>query len=194
MENRKDKATGGGRGSWSVIDTVILILLVAAIVSFVGRVVYAYRQRGGNTGSTMYSVRFTVEDIHRESLECVRAFDDVYLYSTGERLGNIGVYENEDGIQQVAFVAVPAADSTETATEQAELPQQEDGAVEETVPQIYTDRTAAEGMMICSGGELENGCLLISAAGLYIAPGTELTVCTERVTFTLRVTEIQPRA
>ena len=127
MENRKDKATGGGRGSWSVIDTVILILLVAAIVSFVGRVVYAYRQRGGNTGSAMYSVRFTVEDIHRESLECVRAFDDVYLYSTGERLGNIGVYENEDGIQQVAFVAVPAADSAETATEQAELPQQEDG-------------------------------------------------------------------
>ena len=41
MENGKDKSTGGGRSSWSVMDTVILILLVAAILSFVGRVVYA---------------------------------------------------------------------------------------------------------------------------------------------------------
>ena len=92
MENGKDKSTGGGRSSWSVMDTVILILLVAAILSFVGRVVYAYRLRGEDTKTTMYSVRFTVEDIHREALESVRAFDDVYLYDTGERLGNIGVY------------------------------------------------------------------------------------------------------
>ena len=28
MENGKDKSTGGGRSSWSVMDTVILILLV----------------------------------------------------------------------------------------------------------------------------------------------------------------------
>lgn len=47
--------------------------------------------------------------------------------------------------------------------------------------------------MFCSGGELKDGCLLIGAAGLYIAPGTELKVCTERVVFTMRVTEIQPR-
>ena len=55
------------------------------------------------------------------------------------------------------------------------------------------ERTAAEGLMFCSGGELKDGCLLIGAAGLYIAPGTELKVCTERVVFTMRVTEIQPR-
>ena len=111
MENGKDKSTGGGRSSWSVMDTVILILLVAAILSFVGRVVYAYRLRGEDTKTTMYSVRFTVEDIHREALESVRAFDDVYLYDTGERLGNIGVYENKDGTQKVAFAAIPAGDS-----------------------------------------------------------------------------------
>ena len=113
MENGKDKSTGGGRSSWSVMDTVILILLVAAILSFVGRVVYAYRLRGEDTKTTMYSVRFTVEDIHREALESVRAFDDVYLYDTGERLGNIGVYENKDGTQKVAFAAIPAGDSAE---------------------------------------------------------------------------------
>ena len=43
--------------------------------------------------------------------------------------------------------------------------------VAETVPPHFTERTAAEGLMFCSGGELKDGCLLIGAAGLYIAPG-----------------------
>lgn len=194
MENGKDKSTGGGRSSWSVMDTVILILLVAAILSFVGRVVYAYRLRGEDTKTTMYSVRFTVEDIHREALESVRAFDDVYLYDTGERLGNIGVYENKDGTQKVAFAAIPAGDSAETAaTAGPNRVQDGEETVAETVPPHFTERTAAEGLMFCSGGELKDGCLLIGAGGLYIAPGTELKVCTERVVFTMRVTEIQPR-
>ena len=118
----------------------------------------------------------------------------MYLYDTGERLGNIGVYENKDGTQKVAFAAIPAGDSDgATATAGPNRVQDGEETVAETVPPHFTERTAAEGLMFCSGGELKDGCLLIGAAGLYIAPGTELKVCTERVVFTMRVTEIQPR-
>ena len=102
--------------------------------------------------------------------------------------------QNKDGTQKVAFAAIPAGDS-DGATATAEPNRVQDGeeTVAETVPPHFTERTAAEGLMFCSGGELKDGCLLIGAAGLYIAPGTELKVCTERVVFTMRVTEIQPR-
>ncbi len=107
MENGKDKSTGGGRSSWSVMDTVIDSACGGdSFLCRAGGVCLS--PAGEDTKTTMYSVRFTVEDIHREALESVRAFDDVYLYDTGERLGNIGVYENKDGTQKVAFAAIPA--------------------------------------------------------------------------------------
>ena len=194
-ENEHKKLSNAGHRAWSIMDTLILILCIAAVASLIGRIVYAYRrqQTGSNDSQTMYSVRFTVESIHRESLKNVCAFDTVYLYETGERLGNIGVYENEDGTQHVAFA--PSIGKTATETETVTLPVKNDGSegseVETTA--VLTERTAAEGLMFCSGGELENGCLYLKGAGMYIAPGTELTVCTERVMFRLRVKEILPQ-
>lgn len=191
-ENGRKDISNAGHRAWSIMDTLILILCVATVASLVGRIVYAYRrqQTGGNDSQTMYSVRFTVEGIHRESLKNVCAFDTVYLYETGERLGNIGVYENEDGTQHVAFV--PRTGETATETETVVWPVKTDGSGMETTADL-TERTAAEGLMFCSGGELENGCLYLKETGMYIAPGTELTVCTERVLFRLCVKEILPQ-
>lgn len=192
-ETEHKNVSKGRRGPWSAMDTLILILCVATIASLVGRVVYAYRRQQTGVGDTetMYSVRFTVESIHRESVENVRAFDAVYLYETGERLGNIGVYENEDGTQHVAFEAVAGETSTDTVTFPKDFKEADESQTETAA--VSSERTAAEGLMFCLGGELENGCLYLAEAGMYIAPGTELTVCTERVMFRLLVKEILPQ-
>jgi hypothetical protein len=39
---------------------------------------------------------------------------------------------------------------------------------------------------------MTNGGLLVNAGGLYLTPGTELLICTERVLLTVTVTEIRP--
>ena len=191
MKSRKD-STGGGKRPWSAVDTLILILAAAAIASFVGRVIYAYRHRQSDekTKNGTYSVQFTIENIHTESLGCIYAFDSVYLFDSGNLIGNIAMYESEDGVQQTALVAIASDSSADTAamdvSETAETTDASDG-MEHTSSSAHT---AAEGRLICSGSELKDGCLLLSDANIYITAGTELKVCTERVVFTLRVSDI----
>lgn len=169
------------RRKWSAMDTVILILIVAAVASVVGRVIYAYLQRGGEDEASIYTVDFDVADIREAVLQNVSGFDAVYLYESGARIGYIGV-EESDGEQWVALYP------KNTWTGQ-DLSEDESTTEEETLP-VATGSTAAQGSMICTGGDLEDGCLYLDAAGLYIAPGSELKVCTDRVVFTLRVTRI----
>ena len=191
MKSRKD-STGGGKRPWSAVDTLILILAAAAIASFVGRVIYAYRHRQSDEErkNGTYSVQFTIENIHTESLGCIYAFDSVYLFDSGNLIGNIAMYESEDGVQQTALVAIASDSSADTAamdaSETAETTDASDG-MEHTSSSAHT---AAEGRLICSGSELKDGCLLLSDANIYITAGTELKVCTERVVFTLRVLDI----
>lgn len=168
------------RRKWSAMDTVILILIVAAVASVVGRVIYAYLQRGSEDEASIYTVDFDVADIREAVLQNVSGFDAVYLYESGARIGYIGV-EESDGEQWVALYPK----NTWTGQDLNE----DESTEGETLP-VATGSTAAQGSMICTGGDLEDGCLYLDAAGLYIAPGSELKVCTDRVVFTLRVTRI----
>lgn len=179
MANEQQNGTRA-RCKWSAMDTVILILIVAAVASVVGRVVYAYLQRGNGDETSIYTVDFDVADIREAVLQNVSGFDAVYLYESGARIGYIGV-EESNGEQWVALYPKDAS------TEQD--PERDASIAEETLP-VETGSTAAQGSMICTGGDLEDGCLYLDAAGLYIAPGSELKVCTDRVVFTLRVTRI----
>lgn len=186
MDNER-KTESHSKRRWSAMDTVITILLVAAVVSLVGRVIYAYRNRSHADVAHLYTVEFEVASIQAENLRQIEAFDVVYVYESGAMVGYIGA-EEMDGVRSVAIHAKKTMESAET-TEGA-LTEETGIEVAEGVPPIFTGYTEAYGSMICVGGELEDGCLYVSNMEAYIAPGTELTVCTDKVLFTMRVRSI----
>lgn len=191
MENERKTESRSNR-RWSAMDTVITILLIAAVVSLVGRVVYAYRNRSQADVTHLYMVEFEVASIQTENLRQIKAFDTIYVYESGAVVGYIGA-EDTDGVRNAAMHAKTPTESTEIAEET--LPAETGIEVAEGMPPIFTGDTEAYGSMICAGGELEDGCLYVVDAETYIAPGTTLTVCTDKVLFTLRVrsiTEKQP--
>lgn len=191
MDNER-KTESRSKRRWSAMDTVITILLVAAVVSLAGRVVYAYRNRSHTDVTHLYTVEFEVASIQTENLRQIEAFDVVYVYESGAMIGYIGA-EEIDGVRSVAIHAKTPTESAESSEET--LPEETGIEVAEGLPPIFTGHTEAYGSMICAGGELEDGCLYAANAETYIAPGTELTVCTDKVLFTLRVlsiTEKQP--
>lgn len=178
MDNQNQQKQKG-TSTWSLMDTVLLILLAAALLSLVGRIVYAYQKRNSGTAdgdeSIRYVVDFTVDSIEREVLDSVNAFDAVYLYDSGAKIGNIGVEAIGDE-QRIAFY--PVSDEPETETTQG------------TVPPVQTGETAAKGSLVCVGGALQDGSLFVEAADIYISPGSTLTVCTERTYFQIRIVRI----
>lgn len=179
MDNQKQ--TQKSTSSWSLMDTILVILLGAALLSLAGRILYAYEKHsGGNSRegseSVRYVVDFTVDSIQREVLDSVNAFDAVYLYDGGAKIGNIGV-EDIDGEQRIAFYPVSDA-SEETETTQ------------DAAPPVQTGETAAKGSLVCVGGALQDGSLFLDEAELFISPGSTLTVCTERTVFRLCVVRI----
>lgn len=191
MENGRKTESHSNR-RWSAMDTVITILLAAAVISLVGRVIYAYRNRSHTDVTHLYMVEFEVEKMQNEALRHIEAFDAVYVYESGAMIGYIGA-EEVDGVRNVAIHAKTPMEGTESA--ENVLPEETEIEVAEGLPPIFTGHTEAYGSMICAGGELEDGCLYAANAETYIAPGTELTVCTDKVLFTLRVlsiTEKQP--
>lgn len=180
MDNQNNQKQAQKKTSnWSLMDTVLLILLAAALLSLVGRIVYAYQKRNSGTTdgaeSVRYVVDFTVDSIQREVLDSVNAFDAVYLYDGGAKIGNIGLEDNGDE-QRTAFYSVSDADE-ESETTQG------------TVPPVQTGETAAKGSLVCKG-ILQDGSLFIEAADIYISPGSTLTVCTERTYFQIRIVRI----
>lgn len=163
--------TAKGKRRWSAMDTVIVILAVACLGSLIFRLFSTYRaQRNQNEGQ-VYDVTFTVQRVHRDVMSGVTRFDSFYLCESGERLGYMGVYLDAEGNQQIALTMTPLS--------------QDDDAAEGYV--------RAEGMMVCLGGGMQDGCVLVDGTDLYIAPGSELAVRTDRATFVLRLTSITAR-
>lgn len=171
MESNQQKSNRAGRKTrfhWSAVDTVILLLVLVALAGVVWRVVYTARQRGGQEEGTKYVVTFQIPDIHPDVLAEIRGFDAVYLYENDVRLGHLGVYEDTaTGEYRVALDATPLDDE--------ERP----------------DYVMATGSMVCGEATLSGGGLLVGESGLYLTPGSEVEVRTDRVLFTLKVTEIR---
>ena len=78
---------------WSVMDTVILLLVLMAVAGLIYRVVYAAR-KDVEADPTLYRVYFEVLETHEKVLAEVEGFDAVYLCENGTRLGYIGVYQD----------------------------------------------------------------------------------------------------
>lgn len=182
--DRKDagnsRTRAGRQGRWSAVDAVIIILAVLCVASVIYRVVYAYNQRDKGTAvtQTLYDVTFEIEEVHRDVLSCVSSFDALYLYETGERIGYVGGYQDSEGNTWIALTV--SGDESESG--------ESNGSSVNT-----SDWVAANGCMVCVGGAIKDGCLPVDGCDLYLAPGSELTVCTERALFTLRITGITAR-
>lgn len=154
---------------WSAVDTVIVFLLVIAVAAQLWQAILIRRETEAEKTPTVYDVIFTVPAIRREVLEGVEAFDGLYLCEDGTRIGAVGVYEDEGGSQRIALSVVePGPDGL-----------------------AGSEYVAAEGCMICTEGELREGGLLIPDTGLYLDPGSEWTVRTERVVLTIRIESIR---
>lgn len=165
-EKKGDKPTR--KRGWSVIDTVIVLLILAAITGVVYRVADAAQQSIATEERPMYAVYFSVEETHKDVLAEMRGFDALYDPEDGVKLGYIAAYEDPDeGDYKPALAIVPAINAT------------------------GRDRVTASGCFICTEGTLTNGGLLVDGDDRYLTPGSELNIRTDRVILTIRITEIR---
>ena len=149
---------------WSVVDAVILLLVLAAVVGIVYRIFITVNDSGDK--GKRYEISFEVSETHREVLGEIHAFDEVYLVENDMLLGSIGAtgYDGETG------VGVPAL--TIVGVEGSEL-------------------VTATGCMVCRGTVSGDGSVLVGETGRYLSRGSVLTVRTDRVLLTIRITDIQ---
>ena len=149
---------------WSVIDTVILLLALAAIVGIVYRIVITVTD-DGDAGKRC-QVFFEVSETHRETLSEIGAFDEVYLVENDMLLGSIGAtsYDENTGVGVPALTIVSVEDS---------------------------ELVTATGCMVCRGTVADDGSILVGETGRYLSRGSVLTVRTDRVLLTIRITDIK---
>lgn len=164
MDMKQNKPAKTRKGRWSVVDTVIVLLVLLAVAGLVYRVVYAARTES-EKNNKMYRVYFEVSETHEDVLSEVAGFDAVYLYENDVRLGYIGVYEDTaTGEYMVALTPDPTEKS---------------------------DMATASGCLVCTEGVMRDGGLLVGESGRYLTPGSELEVRTDRALLTIRITSIR---
>lgn len=166
MESKQSNtpAARGRERRWSVIDTVILLLVLVAIAGIVYRIVITVTDDGSQ--GTRCQVYFEVEETHRDVVDGIQGFDEVYLLENDMLLGSIGAtsVDPETG-KGVAALTVQNVEGSDTAT--------------------------AVGCMVCRGTLTKGGSLLVGESGQYLSRGSVLTVRTDRVVMTIRITDIK---
>ena len=164
MESSQSNITPKKRrgDGFSVIDVLLILLILAAVVGIVYRVVVTVTD-DASAGQT-YRVYFEVSEVHRDVLAEVRAYDAVYLYEYDMRLGAIGATVDEGGKTTPALTAT-WVEGTELAT--------------------------ATGCMVCRAVSAQGGGILVDGTGRYLTRGSVLAVRTDRVLLTVRITDIR---
>lgn len=147
---------------WSAVDTLVVLALVLAVAGVIVRAVMNDREEAAQTYDGPFDVYFTVPEIHESVLSEIHGFDMLYLTETGEKMGYIGKYD--DG--SVALTATGV------------------------LPVAGGETVSAQGCFVCLEGTLSDGGLLPAGATRYLAPGSVLTLRTERAVVTLEITEI----
>ena len=162
MEN---KMINKPKKRWTVIDTVVVLLVLVAIAGAVYRVVY-FARKDMKKEPTPYRVYFDVLEIHEDILAEVKGFDAVYFYEDDIRLGYIGVYQDKNtGAYSPALTITPAEE-------------------------MY--HVTATGILICNNAiPAPGGGLRVEDSGRYLTPGSVVQVRTDRVLLTIRITSIQ---
>ena len=162
---RKGKRAAGQLRRWSAADTLILLALLLVVAGVLVRAFVNVDNSEESASSGPYDVYFTVEEIRTTVLSDIHGFDALYDLETGVYMGSIGVYE--DGSAAITQSGILPAEGGELVT--------------------------AQGCMVCLEGTLNDGALLPTGATRYLAPGSVVTLRTERAVLTVEITEIVPR-
>ena len=150
---------------WTVIDTVVVVLVLVAVAGLVYRVIYSAR-KAQETEATPYRVYFEVLETHKDVLAEVKGFDAVYSYEDDIRLGYIGVYQDQTTGEYTPALTASPTDEMNYVT--------------------------ATGIMICNDATLApGGGLRVEDSGRYLTPGSVLEVRTDRAILTIRITSIR---
>lgn len=150
---------------WTVIDTVVVLLVLVAVAGLVYRVIYSAR-KDQEAETTPYRVYFEVLETHKDVLAEVKGFDAVYLYEDDIRLGYIGVYQDTATGEYTPALTVSPGEEMNYVT--------------------------ATGIMICNDATLApGGGLRVEDSGRYLTPGSVLEVRTDRAILTIRITSIR---
>ena len=112
-----------------------------------------------------YRVYFEVSETHREVLDQIQGFDEVYLVENDMLLGSIGA----TSVDAETGKGIPAL-----------TPINVEG----------TDMATATGCMVCRGVMSADSGLLVGDTERYLSLGSVLTVRTDRVILTIRITDI----
>ena len=152
------------KGFWSAVDTLILLLILAAVAGIVMRIVITVRN--DSPEGEVYRVYFEVHETHRDVLDEVRGFDAVYLCENDMRLGAIAAKVVDDATGKTAAALTPSyIEGTETAT--------------------------ATGCMVCRGPDHSAEGLLVEGTGRYLTCGSVVQIRTDRVILTVTITDIE---
>ena len=166
MDTKQSKTSAASKREvrFSVVDAVILLLVLVAVVGIIYRVVITVNDE--KDAGTRCQVYFEIAETHREVLEEIHAFDEVYLVENDMLLGSIGA----TGVDGETGKGIPAL-----------YPSNVEG----------TDMATATGCMVCRGTLSEDGSLLVGETGRYLTLGSELVVRTDRVVMTIRITDMK---
>ena len=152
------------KGFWSAVDTLIVLLVLAAIAGIIYRIVITVTD--DSMDGTVCEVYFEVQETHRDVLDEIRAFDTVYLRENDMRLGAIAARVKDDGTGNPVAALTPSyIEGTETAT--------------------------ATGCMVCRATVSSDGSILVEGTGRYLTRGSVLEIRTDRVVVTVKITDIK---
>lgn len=159
----KASKTGKTGSGWTVIDSLIVLMVLVALAGVIVRGVIDHNRETDSPVDGPYYVDFVVAEIHPTVLSEIQAFDSLYLYETGELVGYVGMYD--DGTIALHQVGLSAANGGGTVS--------------------------AEGCMVCLEGVYRNGSLLVTGMDRYISPGAVLVLRTDRAVLTVEITAIR---
>ncbi len=161
---RKERRAAGQGRRWSAADTLIVLAVLLAVAGVLIRA-FVHVDDTETPAQGPFEVYFTVSEIRDTVLADIQGFDALYDLETGTYMGSIGKYE--DGTPALSQSGVLPTGGGELVT--------------------------AQGCMVCPSGIWTDGALLPTGSDRYLAPGSVVTLRTERAVMTVEITEIVVR-
>ena len=164
------------RPRFNVLDAVIILLVIAAVVGVYFR--YSILDfLTSDRNSQKYVVSYSIDNMRATTSDYFIVGDKVYFDSDGELFGTLlSESQNKEPLSEG-----PAYESFADSK----------GEVHKVPYPDMNNRVSAKGRLLCEGKYNENGGFSVDGKS-FVAPGQQIKVYTERVSFTLTVTSVEP--
>ncbi len=173
---KKQKKDRSNVPHFNVIDAMIVMLVIAAVLGMFFRYnIIDFLTADKN--DERYVVSFSIEDIKYTTPNYISVGDKVYFKSTGDIMGTL-ISESEN---QGALNITPAIKHFTDSK----------GNIQAIFYPNEESRVDAKGRLVCLGNYTEGSGFCIDG-NVYIASGQYVEVYTELVSFSLKITSIEP--